>query len=36
MHPESTDVMLHAQNQTFTVLEGQFTKLDIVYDSGIR
>jgi hypothetical protein len=36
MHPESPNGMQHAQDQLFTVLEGQFTKLDIVYDSGIR
>jgi hypothetical protein len=36
MHPESPNGMQHAQDQPFTVLEGQFTKLDIVYDSGIR
>ncbi|HEX7540719.1 MAG TPA: carboxypeptidase-like regulatory domain-containing protein [Anaerolineales bacterium] len=36
MHPESPNVMPHAQDQSFTVIAGQFTKLDIVYDSGIR
>lgn len=36
MHPESPNVMPHAQDQLFSVLAGQFTKLDIVYDSGIR
>jgi hypothetical protein len=36
MHPESPNVMPHAQDQPFTVIAGQFTKLEIVYDSGIR
>jgi hypothetical protein len=36
MHPESPIVMPQAQDQPFTVFEGQFTHLDIVYDSGIR
>ena len=36
IHPESPSVMPHAQDQTFTVITGQFTKLDVVYDSGIR
>ncbi|MFA5872715.1 MAG: hypothetical protein WC832_02000 [Anaerolineales bacterium] len=36
IHPESPNVMPHAQDQLFSVLAGQFTKLDIVYDSGIR
>jgi hypothetical protein len=36
MHPESPNVLPHAQEQSFTVIAGQFTKLDILYDSGIR
>ncbi len=36
LHPESPNVMPHAQDQPFTVIAGQFTKMDIVYDSGIR
>ena len=36
MHPESPNVMPQAQDQPFTVIAGQFTKLDIFYDSGIR
>ena len=36
MHPESPNVMPHAQEQNFTVQADQFTTLDIVYDSGIR
>ncbi len=36
MHPESPNVMPHAQDQPFTVIAGRFTKVDIAYDSGIR
>ena len=36
MHPESPNTMPHAQDQPFIVIAGQFTKLDIIYDSGIR
>lgn len=36
LHPESTNAMPYAQDQPFTVVVGQFTKVDIVYDSGIR
>jgi hypothetical protein len=36
MQPEPGDGMTHAQDLPFTVLKDQFTKLDIVYDSGIR
>ena len=36
MQPESPNVIPHAQAQPFTVLEGRYTMLDIVYDSGIR
>jgi len=36
LHPESPNGMPHAQDQPFTVIAGLFTKLDIVYDSGIR
>ena len=34
--PKSPNGIPHAQDQALTVIEGQFTKLDIVYDSGIR
>jgi hypothetical protein len=36
MHPEAPNGIPHAQDQLFSVLAGQLTKLDIVYDSGIR
>ena len=36
LHPESPGVMSHAPEQVFSVLAGEFTKLDITYDSGIR
>jgi hypothetical protein len=36
MHPESPNVMPYAQEQPFSVIADQFTKVDIVYDSGIR
>ncbi len=36
MQPESPNMMPYAQSQSFTVIAGQFTRLDIVYDSGIR
>ena len=36
LHPESPNVMPYAADQTFTVQSGQFTQLDIHYDSGIR
>jgi hypothetical protein len=36
LHPESPNVMPYATDQTFTVQAGQFTQLDIHYDSGIR
>jgi len=34
--PESSDAMTHAPQQAFTVVPGQFTKLTVAYDSGIR
>jgi len=36
LYPESPNGMPRAQDQPFTVIAGLFTKLDIVYDSGIR
>ena len=36
LHPESPGVMPNAPEQPFTILAGQFTKLNITYDSGIR
>jgi hypothetical protein len=36
LHPESPNLMPNAAEQSFSVLDGQFTTLDIVYDSGIR
>jgi hypothetical protein len=36
LHPESPNGMPNAQDQSFIVIENQFTKLDIEYDSGIR
>ena len=36
MHPESPEVMPNAPDQPFTVIAGQFTTVDIIYDSGIR
>jgi len=36
LHPESPNIMPHAAEQTFTVITGQFTRLTVTYDSGIR
>lgn len=36
LHPETADRMTHAPDQPFTVVKGKFTRVDIVYDSGIR
>jgi hypothetical protein len=38
MHPETPEgaFLPHAPEQTFTVTEGQFTEINVVYDSGIR
>ena len=36
LRPESPGVMPHAPEQTFTVLAGQFTRIIVTYDSGIR
>ena len=36
LHPESPNVMPSAQEQSFTVETGKFTKLTVSYDSGIR
>ena len=34
--PESTNAMTHAGEQTVTVIEGQFIRVTVNYDSGIR
>jgi hypothetical protein len=36
LHPESPNVMPYAADIPFKVSEGQFTKVDVAYDSGIR
>jgi hypothetical protein len=36
LHPESPGKMPFATEQTFSVLSGEFTRLTITYDSGIR
>lgn len=36
LHPESPNVMPHAEEQPFTVEAGMFTQLIVNYDSGIR
>jgi len=36
LRPESPNVMPHASEVAFTVQAHQFTRLNIVYDSGIR
>lgn len=36
LRPESPDFLPHADEQPFTVLEGQFIRLTVIYDSGIR
>ncbi|OGN72228.1 MAG: hypothetical protein A2X25_00775 [Chloroflexi bacterium GWB2_49_20] len=36
LHPESPNVMPSAAEQPFVVLAGQFTRVDVAYDSGIR
>ena len=36
LHPESPDVMPHAADIPFVVNAHQFTRVDVVYDSGIR
>jgi len=36
LHPESPGVMPVASEQNFTVISGQFTRLKVTYDSGIR
>jgi hypothetical protein len=36
LHPESPATFPHAPEQTFTVQQGQYTRLTVTYDSGIR
>jgi len=36
LHPESPNLLPHANDQTFTVEAGRFTQVTVEYDSGIR
>ena len=36
LHPESTNMLPFASEQTFIVEEGKFTQIIVNYDSGIR
>lgn len=36
LHPESPHAMPRAADMSFTVNEHQFTRMEVVYDSGIR
>lgn len=36
LHPESPNIMPRAADVPFTVAPHQFTRIDVVYDSGIR
>jgi hypothetical protein len=36
LKPEAPNAMQRAPEQTFTVLPGEFTRLAVTYDSGIR
>jgi hypothetical protein len=36
LHPESPQMMPHAPDIPFAVVAHQFTRVDVVYDSGIR
>jgi len=36
LHPESPNGMPHANDIAFSVVRGQYTRVDVVYDSGIR
>jgi hypothetical protein len=36
LHPESPSVMPRASDIPFAVVAHQFTRVDVVYDSGIR
>ncbi len=36
LHPESPNIMPHARDISFSVVEGKYTRLDVTYDSGIR
>jgi hypothetical protein len=36
LHPESPNVMPHANDMPFTVKAEQYTQVNVVYDSGIR
>ena len=36
LHPESPNVMPHAEEQSFTVEAAKFTEVTVNYDSGIR
>ena len=36
LHPESPNVMPYAADIPFTVIPGQFSRVDVAYESGIR
>ena len=36
LHPESSNTLPHAEEQTITVEKGKFTEVTVTYDSGIR
>jgi len=36
LHPESSNTLPYAEEQSFEVLAGQFTRIMVYYDSGIR
>jgi hypothetical protein len=36
LHPESPAAMPHSPEQSFTILAGKITLLNVTYDSGIR
>jgi len=36
LHPESDKSLPHAADQTVVVMEGQFTQVTIIYDTGMR
>ena len=36
LHPESPGIMPHAADIPFSVKAGEFTRVDVAYDSGIR
>jgi hypothetical protein len=36
LHPESPNILPFAQEQSFVVMESEFIRVDVKYDSGIR